>query len=179
MSIARPVEYREGYFPGSIGMIAELHGIYYADHWGAGSLFEIMMARELCDFVEGYRQGSDLLLTAATAGSNATERAGRGKVAGSIVIIGPHNDSQNGWAQLRWFLLDPGMHGQGIGTELLDRALRFVRERFNGCFLWTVTGLPASMHMYEKRGFVPVTYEVDNRYGVKLTSVRMELDLTP
>ncbi|MGO9412410.1 MAG: GNAT family N-acetyltransferase [Spirochaetia bacterium] len=162
---ARGASLIEGYRPGIIGRIVELHGMYYAREWGVGAEFESLMAREVCDFIEGYDPGRDLLLSAAVAG----------RVVGTIAILRPEPGSDS--ARLRWFLLDPGCHGQGIGSELLSRSLRFARERYTRCYLWTVTGLPASMHMYEKIGFLPVKYEIDNRYGTELTSVQMELDL--
>ena len=42
-------ELREGYVPGAIGRIAELHGVCYHDEWGFDLFFEAKMATELAD----------------------------------------------------------------------------------------------------------------------------------
>jgi GNAT superfamily N-acetyltransferase len=139
--------------------------VYYAREWGAGAEFESLMGREICDFIDHYDPARDLLLTAAFGA----------RTVGSIAILRPEPGSDS--ARLRWFLLDPGCQGHGIGSHMLARALRFARERYSQCHLWTVTGLPASMHMYESRGFSTVQYETDRRYGVELKSVRMDLNL--
>ena len=76
---ARGASLIEGYRPGIIGRIVELHGMYYAREWGVGAEFESLMAREVCDFIEGYDPGRDLLLSAAVAG----------RVVGTIAILRP------------------------------------------------------------------------------------------
>jgi len=163
---AASVAYATGYVPGVVGRMAEMHGTYYARHWGVGAEFEMLMAREICDFVQGYDPERELLLSASVDG----------RIAGTIAILRPEPGEEG--ARLRWFLMDPACQGRGIGWELLDRALRFARAHYSTCYLWTVTGLPASMHMYEKVGFTPVKYEDDTRYGAALKSVRMDLDFT-
>ncbi|HVO39277.1 MAG TPA: GNAT family N-acetyltransferase [Spirochaetia bacterium] len=165
MSDAAQVTFAEGYRPGVIGRITELHGVFYAHEWGVGAEFESQMAREICDFVEGYDPERDLLLSASV----------NGVIVGCIAILRPETGSEE--ARLRWFLLDPRCQGRGIGRQLLVRALRFARERYAKCYLWTVTGLPQSMHLYERFGFTPVAFETDSRYGSELKSVRMILDL--
>lgn len=157
--------FSEGYVPGVIGSIIALHGVYYARQWGVGPEFESLMGREICDFMDHYDPARDLLLSAAIGT----------RIVGSIAILRPEPGSDS--ARLRWFLLDPSCQGRGIGSQMLLRALCFARERYSKCYLWTVTGLPASMHMYERYGFSPVRYETDNRYGAELKSVRMDLDL--
>ncbi len=158
--------YVAGYTPGIVGRLTEMHGVYYARAWGVGAEFETLMAREVCDFIESYDPDKDLLLSAVLG-----ER-----VVGTIAMLRPEHDG--GAARLRWFLLDPACQGRGIGAELLHRSLRFARERYTRCYLWTVTGLPASMHLYRKAGFTVAEEEVDARYGAALTNVKMELDLS-
>ena len=34
----------KGYVPGAIGKVVELHGTYYAQHWGFGLFFEAKVA---------------------------------------------------------------------------------------------------------------------------------------
>lgn len=159
--------FREGLVPGCIGRIIELHGAYYGREWGAGGDFEALMARELCDFCERYDPARDLLLTA---------RVGD-RLAGSVVIQAQAEPSDT-WARLRWFIVDQAYQGRGIGRELLARALTFCRERgFPGVYLWTVTDLPQSSHLYQSMGFVVVEEIRDDRYRQPLVSLRLELPL--
>jgi hypothetical protein len=46
MTMHAVTEFIEGYRPGTLGRIAELHGVYYAAVWGSGAEFEGMMASE-------------------------------------------------------------------------------------------------------------------------------------
>ena len=45
------VEILGGYIPGSLGRVAELHGMYYQQHWGFGLFFEAKVATELAEFL--------------------------------------------------------------------------------------------------------------------------------
>ena len=53
------VELAEGYVPGAIGRVAQLHGRYYHEHWGFGLYFEAKVATELADFLGRYDAGRD------------------------------------------------------------------------------------------------------------------------
>ena len=157
------VELRRGYEPGLIGRVAELHGRYYAVAWGVGAAFEIMMARDLCDFIEHYDPRRDLVLSAFV-----------GEVLiGSISILGEKAGAEG--AQLRFFLVDPLYQGRGAGKALLQGALQWCRERgFHKIFLWTVDHLPQSRQLYEKAGFRVTMRCADDRYSAPLESLRME-----
>jgi GNAT superfamily N-acetyltransferase len=161
------VVFRKGVLPGCIGRVVELHGIYYSREWDAGAEFEALMARELCDFCDSYDPERDLMLTAEVGG----------RVVGSIVIQA-QAEPDDAWARLRWFIVDETCHGRGIGRELLERALSFCRERaFPGIYLWTVTNLPQSFHLYQSVGFSVVEEIADQRYSVPRVSLRLELPL--
>lgn len=109
--------FKQGYHPGHIGRIVELHGTYYSKHWGSGATFEILMAAELAEFCERYDPERDLLLTAHVDN----------KLIGSIAVHG--SDADDGTVRLRWFIVDEAYHGQGIGRALLEQALMFCREK--------------------------------------------------
>jgi GNAT superfamily N-acetyltransferase len=160
------VELRRGYEPGLIGRVGELHGRYYARTWGVGAAFEIMMLRDLCDFIELYDPDRDIVLSAYIGEL----------LIGSISILG--GKSGAGDAQLRFFLVDPKYHGLGAGRALLNGALEWCRERgFSRVFLWTVDHLPQSRQLYEKAGFRVTTRCTDTRYSATLESLRMECSL--
>lgn len=159
--------YSEGFEPGYLGRIAQMHGEYYAKAWGSGPGFEAQMARELCDFYDHYDPTQDLLLTAHHNGA----------LIGSIAVVGTQSE-RPGEARVRWVILDERYHGRGIGRSLLNRALEFCKTQgFPGVYLWTVTGLPASLHLYESAGFRIVESHVDSHYTIELNNIRLELPL--
>jgi len=158
--------FKQGYHPGHIGRIVELHGTYYSKHWGSGATFEILMAAELAEFCERYDPERDLLLTAHVDN----------KLIGSVAVHG--SDADDGTARLRWFIVDEAYQGQGIGRALLEQALMFCREK--AClnlYLWTVDELPQARHLYESVGFRVVEQVRDSRYGVLLLSLKLEITL--
>lgn len=159
-------EIHRGYEPGLIGRVGELHGRYYAAAWGAGASFEIMMTRDLCDFIEHYDAERDIVLSAHSGGV----------LIGSMAIVAPRSNTDA--AQLRFFLVDPRYQGQGAGKALLAAALEWCRERgFRSVFLWTVDHLPQSRRMYEKAGFRVTMRCTDDRYSLPLVSVKMEYSI--
>ena len=160
-------EIRSGYLPGAIGRIVELHGTYYASHWGFGAFFEARMARELAGFVDRFDPKRDGLWTAAVGG----------RIAGSIAIDGSHGD--DGGAHLRWFILDPSLHGQGTGRRLLGEAVGFCRRSgHRNVSLWTFSGLDAARQLYEQAGFRLAEERRGAQWGIEVTEQRFELCLT-
>ena len=57
----------------------------------------------------------------------ATTPSQGGQIVGSIAIDG--EDLGAGQAHLRWFVLDDGCRGQGVGSALLRKALEFVDQQ--------------------------------------------------
>jgi GNAT superfamily N-acetyltransferase len=160
------IEIRRGYEPGLIGRVSELHGRYYAEAWGSGAPFEMLIAREFSEFIEHYDPENDLVLSAHIGGV----------LAGSISMLG-HNPGPDG-VQLRFFIVDPPYHGLGAGKALLSAALDWCRERgFRKIFLWTVDGLVQSRGLYEKNGFRVTQRVPDDRYTVLRDNLKMELTL--
>lgn len=99
---APDIEILEGYIPGSIGRVAELHGRYYAGHWGFSSFFEAKVASELAEFIRRYEPDRDGFWTAFVDGV----------IEGSITLDGLHAESEG--AHLRWFIVAENMQGLGI-----------------------------------------------------------------
>lgn len=155
-----------GYVPGAIGRIVELHGTYYATHWGFGAFFEARMARELADFVSRYDASRDGLWTASVDG----------RIEGAIAIDGTRVD--DGGAHLRWFILDEGQRGRGTGRRLLHEAVAFCGRRgHRRVTLWTFSGLDAARRLYEQAGFVLSEERRGAQWGVEVTEQRFEMRL--
>jgi GNAT superfamily N-acetyltransferase len=130
------------YYPGAIGAITGLHGAYYHEHWDLGLYFEAKVATELSEFLSRFDPAHDGIWVA---------RDGETFV-GAMVIDG--RDAAGEGARLRWFIIDPASHGQGIGNLLMDEAMSFCRRvGFPRVYLTTFAGLSAARHLYEKHGF--------------------------
>ncbi|MEO8608319.1 MAG: GNAT family N-acetyltransferase [Chloroflexota bacterium] len=131
-----------GYYPGTIGAITQLHGTYYHQHWDLGLYFEAKVATELSEFLNRFDPAQDGIWIARDSE----------KFVGAIVIDG--KDAGGEGARLRWFIIDPAYHGQGVGNLLVDEAMSFCRRvGFRRVYLTTFAGLSAARHLYEKQGF--------------------------
>ena len=74
------------------------------------------------------------------------------KFVGSIAIDG--EDLGNGRAHLRWFIVDDGNRGAGVGKMLIQEAMEFCdKQAFFETHLWTFKGLDAARTLYENHGF--------------------------
>ncbi len=50
-------------------------------------------------------------------------------------------------------MLDDGLRGQGVGADLMARAVGFCDARGVRCYLTTFAGLEAARALYERHGF--------------------------
>ena len=131
-----------GYRPGMIGRIAQMHGEYYAKHYGFGHFFESKVASGLAEF-SGRLEKPRNQVWLAVQGE---------QIVGSVAIDG--EDLGNNQAHLRWFILDDSCRGSGIGRRLLNEALAFCDSQgFAAVQLWTFSGLNAARRLYESFGF--------------------------
>jgi len=154
----------EGYRPGCIGRITELHATYYSARAGFGLAFECKVASELAEFCRRYDAARDGLWLACDA---------RG-IQGSLVIDGLHAHEDG--AHLRWFITADGVRGTGVGGRLLAAATAFCRARHGGrVYLWTFDGLEAARHLYEKAGFRLVEQRRGAQWGREVEEQRFEL----
>ncbi len=91
----------QGYVPGCIGRVAELHATYYSPRAGFGLYFESKVARELAAFCEAYQEGRDGLWLVRVDG----------RVEGSLAIDGSRAATEG--AHLRWFIASDAVRGTG------------------------------------------------------------------
>ena len=108
---------KNGYIPGTIGRISELHAGYYHKHWGFGLYFEAKVASELSEFLRRYDKNSDGIWIATV----------NGQVEGSIVIDGINAENQG--AHLRWFIISDALRGKGLGRKLITKAMDFCKNK--------------------------------------------------
>lgn len=143
-----------GYRSGAVGRLTELHATYYGTLWELGSRFEVDIAEGIAAFVDRYDPSCDGLWTVVDDEDDV--RGG--------IVIDSRNVPEEG-AQLRYFLVDPALHGSGLGRALLGTAMDFCDRRgFERVFLWTVDELEAAVYLYREAGFTP-TDEIDVHTG--------------
>ena len=160
----KPIQIVTGYVPGAIGRIVALHGTNYVEDYGFGLYYEAKIATELADFYNRY--DSDRMLAALAIQEQ--------QVVGSVFI----DDESNGLARLRWFMCDPAMRGQGIGSRLIKQAMQFCHDKhYRHVYLWTLAGLDAAETLYRRAGF-SITEEFEGeQWGPAVTERKMEYTL--
>ena len=108
-------------------MIEARHFVEAARERGFDATFEAYVAAPLAEFVKRGSERERVWLA---------EQDGR--LVGSIAIVA----ASAALAQLRWFLLDPSVRGQGLGRRLMEEAIGFARHAgYAGVTLWTVSTL--------------------------------------
>jgi len=153
-SATSSIQIHSGYRPGVIGRVAEMHAVFYARHWGFGAFFESKVASGLAEFSGRLGEPCNQIWTAVY-----NER-----IVGSVAIDG--QDLGSNQAHLRWFILDDGCRGGGVGRQLLTQALAFCDQRgFASTELWTFQGLDAARKLYESLGFALVHEETGQQWG--------------
>lgn len=151
----------EGYQPGLIARITQLHVDYYAREHGFGQLFEAHVAAGLAEFCGRLDHDSNRIWTAMQDG----------RIIGSIAIDG--EDLGDGKAHLRWFIVDAAMRGSGTGRTLLAAAMGFVDKKgFVETHLDTFEGLNAARRLYEDAGFRLVQETSGTQWGKELREQR-------
>jgi N-acetylglutamate synthase-like GNAT family acetyltransferase len=154
---------RTGLAPGDLGAVVSFHGVVYAREFGFDTSFEAYVAGPLAEFALSASNRERLWIA---------ERAGQ--LVGSVAIVSASSQA----AQLRWFLVDTGARGVGLGKRLLHHAVTFADEcGYQTIFLWTVSALAAARHLYEAAGFQKVEAKPGKRWGVEVVEEKYELIL--
>lgn len=151
----------EGYAPGLVGRIVEMHASYYSRRAGFGAVFEALVAGGLADFAP--RLGNP---------RNAIWHARKDdRIVGGIAIDG--EGLGEGLGHLRWFIVDDGMRGAGVGKALIREAMAFCdRQGFRETHLWTFKGLDAARSLYESHGFALAEEYSGDQYGAEVLEQR-------
>jgi len=111
------IKITKGYIPGSIGRVAELHGIYYHKNWDFKFFFEAKVATEISEFLGRYNEKQDGFWTASMGGSGGRLH---------------YNRWYSCWeegAHLRWFIVSDILRGKGAGNRLMNEAIDFCRNK--------------------------------------------------
>lgn len=146
-----------GYEAGVIGRVVELHGLYYNKVWNFTAIFEAKVATELAAFAYHYNPELD--------GFWWVKQGDR--LEGSIVITG-RNAYEEG-AHLRWFIMSEAIRGQGLGNQLIEKAIDFCKAKnYPSVQLWTFAGLHAAIALYKKMGFQLAKEQKGTQWGAEV-----------
>ncbi|MFF7247216.1 GNAT family N-acetyltransferase [Embleya sp. NPDC008237] len=160
------VTVRDATRPGDLGALAALHGVLYSREYGMDTTMEAGVAAGMAELVLARaREGHD-----GPGRMWVAEDAER--VLGGIGIT----REEDGWMRLRWVILDPAARGRGVGGALLDTALAEARRRDAvGVYLWTIAGLDASRHLYDRAGFTLTEEHPARAWGIDAVEQRFDL----
>ena len=152
--VQEDIRIETGYAPGVIGGVAALHMAYYAPAVGFGQVFESRVAAAVADVTSRLDRPGNQIWRAMLGDT----------LVGSVAIDG--EDMGPGIAHLRTFIVDGRMQGRGVGRRMLDDVLRYCDEQgFREIHLWTVKGLDAARHLYERAGFQLVSEAPGEQWG--------------
>ncbi|WP_050463361.1 bifunctional helix-turn-helix transcriptional regulator/GNAT family N-acetyltransferase [Herbaspirillum autotrophicum] len=162
------VEVRRGYQPGVVGRVTEMHANFYARSVGFGQFFESLVATGMAEFVARLANPKNGIWVATQSG----------RIVGAVAIDG--EDLGNDTAHLRWFIVDDGMRGAGVGHKLLSAALAFCDgQGFAATRLWTFRGLDAARRLYENAGFVLHDERAGQQWGSEVVEQCFERQRPP
>jgi GNAT superfamily N-acetyltransferase len=83
-------------------------------------------------------------------------------------------------AQLRALLVEPDARRAGVGRALVSTCVAFARGAgYRRIELWTTANLTAAAALYDAAGFELVDEWREQRFGVRLVSRRLRLELEP
>lgn len=151
------IEICAGYAPGIVGRVIEMLQLHMHRHYGFGANFESRVAGDLAEFIARIESPANQIWRAEIVG----------RIVGSISIDG--EDLDDDLAHLRWFVVDSGQRGGGVGEALLSAALEFCDRRgYRETQLWTVKGLDAARKLYQKHGFVLTEEYHGNQWGARV-----------
>lgn len=156
----------EGYKPGCIARIVDLHIQYYEANWGFGLAFEAGVSEGLGSFVKRYDAERDRLLLPLDS---------KGQVQGSTILDGGPDKEDFSCAKLRWIIMSDMLRGTGLGRRMLQDAVDFAdRVGYAAVELETFEGLDAAIHLYEALGFeITARCPDQTLYGPPVTGVTM------
>ena len=147
-----------GYQPGMVGRITEMHAAFYSANSGFGQFFESQVATGVAEFAGRLHEPCNRVWLAML----------NGRIVGSLAVDG--QDLGDNKAHLRWFVLDDGCRGSGIGRAMMTEAMAFCDSRgFTEVHLWTFKGLLAARKLYEACGFHLMHEEQGEQWGSTVT----------
>lgn len=148
--------------PGDIGYVIHLHGRLYKEEYSYGIAFEAYVAQGMFEFYQQYDPVKDRVWICEH----------RDKIVGFLLLM--HRDGNI--AQLRYFILEPGYRGIGLGKKLMDLYMEHLRSTgYRGSYLWTTHELATAASLYQRHGFVRTEEKASQAFGKSLYEVKYGL----
>lgn len=148
---------------GELGWITWRHCVLYNQEYGFDGTFEYYLLAGMVQYLRDLKGRGEVWV--AECG---------GTVVGSIAIV----ELSPGEAQLRWFLIEPGFRGIGLGKAFMETSMEYCREKgYDRVILWTVSELLAARHLYEAWGFSLVETKAHFIWGRDIVEELWELKL--
>jgi len=137
--------------PGDIPKIVDLHMRLYTDEFGFDSSFAECVEGPIRELKESSDPGERIWIVEQN-----------GEIMGTVGVVAETQET----AVIRWLLVDPSLRGQGIGREIMERAVSFARKSgYRSVYLWTVEILEAAALLYLSLGFQIVEEEERGTWG--------------
>ena len=116
--------------PGDIGYVTHLHGQLYHMEYNFGISFENYVALGLGEFYQQYNPSRNRVWVCEH----------NGKMIGFLLLM-----DRGEAAQLRYFIIQPGYRGIGLGKKLMEHYMAFLRScHYKSSYLWTTHELQAA-----------------------------------
>src|SRR5882724_143002 len=148
--------------PGDLGYVIYRHGKLYSDEYGYGISFEAYVAGGMFEFYKSYDPGKD----------RAWICEHNGRIIGFLLLMHRENNA----AQLRYFYLEPGYRGIGLGKKLMSSYMDFFMQcGYGSSYLWTTNELHAAASLYMSRGFKLTKEKESTEFGKSLKEQRYDL----
>jgi GNAT superfamily N-acetyltransferase len=149
--------------PGDIGYVIFLHGDLYSREYAYGIEFEAYVAEGLAEFYHQYAKGRHRVWVCEH----------KGKIVGFLLLF-----DRGEAAQLRYFILSPEYRGIGLGKQLMELYMDFLKDAgFKSSYLWTTHELPAAASLYKLHGFKIVEEKESAGFGKQVIEQKYELHL--
>lgn len=147
--------------PGDTGYVTYLHGHLYRQEYNYGIEFENYVALGLAEFYQQYDPLKDRVWIAEHQDT----------IVGFLLLM--HRDDT---AQLRYFILDPGYRGLGLGKKLMRLFMEFLHQcHYRSAYLWTTDELRAAAHLYTSYGFQLTEEKESDAFGKRVREQKYEL----
>jgi len=149
---------------GDLGWVLERHAILFRQDCGWDERFESQVAGMVADFIPNTEPGRERCWMAETDGENV----------GCAFVV----ERNEGTAELRMLMVEPGSRRQGVGTRLVEQCIGFARDAGYRKLMLQVEGvLTDARRLFEKAGFRMTGKERQQRFGRRLVLESWELPL--
>jgi N-acetylglutamate synthase-like GNAT family acetyltransferase len=150
--------------PGDLGYVIYRHGKLYAEEYNYGISFETYVGAGMYEFYKNYDPEIDRVWICEHYGN----------IVGFVLLM----HRENNMAQLRYFYLEPGYRGIGLGKKLMQLYMNFLKEKnYQASYLWTTNELYAAASLYTRHGFKLTEEKKSDAFGKNLKEQRYDLIL--